>query len=356
MGWWLVKMVLTPLLRVGLPGQVEGRHHVPHRGGGHPGLQPQLLHGLALPARRAPPAHHLRGQGRVFRQPEDGLVLQGVGQIPLRRGPGSEWRRALDSAAAVLAEGHLFGIYPEGTRSKDGSCTGATPGSPASRCRPARRSSPSASWARAALPIGRKFAQPFTSSTSASGRRSLRVRPAATERMALRQHHRRGHAGHPESVRPGVRGKTPLSRAPVARRLSAAGRRIPISGTPISTMAQSTYPDTAPGRPGSAPRPAPLGFRRRATPAGPIAGDLPRRPASGRHLVGAGPHPLGQPGQVGGPQRGGLGHRRSAQRHAEEVGLELAQDVHDRGAAVDPQLGDRGAAGRLHGLDHVRVW
>ena len=42
------------------------------------------------------------------------------GHIPLRRGEGADWKRALEAAADALAAGELFGIYPEGTRSKDG--------------------------------------------------------------------------------------------------------------------------------------------------------------------------------------------------------------------------------------------
>jgi 1-acyl-sn-glycerol-3-phosphate acyltransferase len=40
--------------------------------------------------------------------------------IPIDRGGGSATERALDTAAGVLARGELFGIYPEGTRSRDG--------------------------------------------------------------------------------------------------------------------------------------------------------------------------------------------------------------------------------------------
>ncbi|MEY2470102.1 MAG: 1-acyl-sn-glycerol-3-phosphate acyltransferase, partial [Actinomycetota bacterium] len=38
----------------------------------------------------------------------------------IRRSGGSAAMAALDSAAEVLEDGHLFGIYPEGTRSPDG--------------------------------------------------------------------------------------------------------------------------------------------------------------------------------------------------------------------------------------------
>jgi len=46
--------------------------------------------------------------------------MEGVGTIPVHRGGGKASEAALRTALQVLAEGDLFGIYPEGTRSPDG--------------------------------------------------------------------------------------------------------------------------------------------------------------------------------------------------------------------------------------------
>ncbi len=43
-----------------------------------------------------------------------------MGMIPIDRGGGNKSRAALDTAEAVLRRGELFGIFPEGTRSRDG--------------------------------------------------------------------------------------------------------------------------------------------------------------------------------------------------------------------------------------------
>jgi 1-acyl-sn-glycerol-3-phosphate acyltransferase len=43
-----------------------------------------------------------------------------MGMIPIDRSGGSKSRAALDAAQAVLERGELFGIFPEGTRSRDG--------------------------------------------------------------------------------------------------------------------------------------------------------------------------------------------------------------------------------------------
>jgi 1-acyl-sn-glycerol-3-phosphate acyltransferase len=47
-------------------------------------------------------------------------IFPALGMIPIDRGGGDRSKAALEAAAAVLARGELFGIFPEGTRSRDG--------------------------------------------------------------------------------------------------------------------------------------------------------------------------------------------------------------------------------------------
>jgi 1-acyl-sn-glycerol-3-phosphate acyltransferase len=47
-------------------------------------------------------------------------VFPALGMIPIDRSGGSASRAALDAAESVLRRGELFGIFPEGTRSRDG--------------------------------------------------------------------------------------------------------------------------------------------------------------------------------------------------------------------------------------------
>lgn len=120
MGWWLVKLILTPLLRVCYRVRVEGAEHIPRRGAAilasnHNAFCDSLFLPAVLRRRLTYVA-----KAEYFENWRTAWFFRGIGQIPLRRGPGSEWRRALDAAAAVLDDGKLFGIYPEGTRSKDG--------------------------------------------------------------------------------------------------------------------------------------------------------------------------------------------------------------------------------------------
>jgi 1-acyl-sn-glycerol-3-phosphate acyltransferase len=47
-------------------------------------------------------------------------LFPALGMIPIDRSGGSRSEEALDAAEEVLRRGELFGIYPEGTRSRDG--------------------------------------------------------------------------------------------------------------------------------------------------------------------------------------------------------------------------------------------
>ena len=47
-------------------------------------------------------------------------LFPALGMIPIDRGGGNASARALDTAARLLTDGELFGVYPEGTRARDG--------------------------------------------------------------------------------------------------------------------------------------------------------------------------------------------------------------------------------------------
>jgi 1-acyl-sn-glycerol-3-phosphate acyltransferase len=49
------------------------------------------------------------------------ILFPMMGMIPIDRSGGEKSQAALDAAEAVLTRGELFGMFPEGTRSRDGS-------------------------------------------------------------------------------------------------------------------------------------------------------------------------------------------------------------------------------------------
>ena len=58
------------------------------------------------------------GKRSVFDVPVIGRILLGAGQIPVER-ESTHASKALDHAVAALKAGHLIGIYPEGTLTRD---------------------------------------------------------------------------------------------------------------------------------------------------------------------------------------------------------------------------------------------
>jgi 1-acyl-sn-glycerol-3-phosphate acyltransferase len=124
--YWLFKYVLAgPLLRfVGRP-TVEGLEHLPSSGpvivaGNHLALADSLY--LCLLVRRritfvAKQEFFAGGglKGRLIR-----WFFTAAGQVPIDRSGGRAAQNALAAATAILDSGGIWGIYPEGSRSRDG--------------------------------------------------------------------------------------------------------------------------------------------------------------------------------------------------------------------------------------------
>ena len=58
------------------------------------------------------------GKSGVFRTPIIGKIILAAGQIPVER-ESSDARKAVDHAKILLEKGHLLGVYPEGTLTRD---------------------------------------------------------------------------------------------------------------------------------------------------------------------------------------------------------------------------------------------
>jgi 1-acyl-sn-glycerol-3-phosphate acyltransferase len=120
MGYWITKFVLTPYLRLFFRIRVEGRENIPERGpailaSNHISFCDSFFLPLVVPRRVRYVA-----KAEYFENWKVAWFFRANGHIPIRRGEGSDWKRAMDGAAEALDAGELFGIYPEGTRSKDG--------------------------------------------------------------------------------------------------------------------------------------------------------------------------------------------------------------------------------------------
>ncbi|HEU5473991.1 MAG TPA: lysophospholipid acyltransferase family protein [Actinophytocola sp.] len=124
--YWLMKRVfIGPLLHLFFRPSIEGAENIPAEGGAvlasnHLAVSDSFF--LPLKVRRRVT---FTAKLEYFTQPGiKGLFkkwfFSGVGQIPIDRSSGSAAQAALDTGIRLLREGHLLGIYPEGTRSPDG--------------------------------------------------------------------------------------------------------------------------------------------------------------------------------------------------------------------------------------------
>jgi len=124
-GYWVVKMVLTPFLRVFFRPWVDGAEHLPEQGAAilasnHLSFSDSIFLPLVLTRRITflAKADYFTGTGMKGKLTKG--FFSGVGQVPVDRSGGAASEGALTTAVRILREGNLLGLYPEGTRSPDG--------------------------------------------------------------------------------------------------------------------------------------------------------------------------------------------------------------------------------------------
>jgi len=124
--YWLLKhLLLGPVLRLACRPQIRGGENIPARGGAilasnHLAVVDSFFLPLMVSRRVT-----FLAKGEYFTSPgvRGWLTRQffsAAGQVPIDRSSASAAQAALDTGGRLLAEGHLLGIYPEGTRSPDG--------------------------------------------------------------------------------------------------------------------------------------------------------------------------------------------------------------------------------------------
>ena len=125
MGYWLVKVVLSPILRVLFRPTVKGGEHLPAAGaaivaGNHTTFLDNFMIPMVVPRRvtfLAKADYFTAGGLKGWLQKH---FFSGVGMIPIDRAGGEASDAALRLGMRVLTQGELLGLYPEGTRSPDG--------------------------------------------------------------------------------------------------------------------------------------------------------------------------------------------------------------------------------------------
>jgi 1-acyl-sn-glycerol-3-phosphate acyltransferase len=116
----LARGLIRPATKIVWPVEVEGLEHIPASGGAiiapnHISFLDSVVLIGVLPRRIT-----YVGKAEYLDSWKTRFIFPAVGMIPIDRTGGRASFAALDTAAGVLESGQLFGIFPEGTRSRDG--------------------------------------------------------------------------------------------------------------------------------------------------------------------------------------------------------------------------------------------
>jgi 1-acyl-sn-glycerol-3-phosphate acyltransferase len=121
----LTRSILGPVARLIYRPVVEGADNIPRTGplllaSNHLAFVDSIVIPLVAPRRVAflAKAEYFTGHG--LRGAWSRWLFTAVGAVPIQRGTAGAAQEALDSALEILHDGLAFGIYPEGTRSRDG--------------------------------------------------------------------------------------------------------------------------------------------------------------------------------------------------------------------------------------------
>jgi 1-acyl-sn-glycerol-3-phosphate acyltransferase len=123
--YWLLKVILTPILRTLYRPWIEGVENIPEDGSAiiasnHLAFCDSIFMPLLVPRRVTFLAKAEYFTERGLKGSVKRAFFTAVGQVPIDRSGGSASQAALSTATRLLNDGNLLGIYPEGTRSPDG--------------------------------------------------------------------------------------------------------------------------------------------------------------------------------------------------------------------------------------------
>ena len=124
MFYWIIKSLLAPFLHLGFRPWVQGLENVPDEGGAllasnHLSFSDSVFLPLVVPRRVTFLAKSEYFFTRGVKGRAKALFFRGIGYLPVERTGGKASAVALDAGLALLRNGELLGIYPEGTRSPD---------------------------------------------------------------------------------------------------------------------------------------------------------------------------------------------------------------------------------------------
>lgn len=117
--------IVPPVLKVVWRPEVDGLDHVPRTGpvifaSNHLSFFDSIVIPVVVPRKVVFLAKSDYFTGTGPRGMASRLFFEGLGMLPVDRDDSRAALASLDTALEVLSRGEAFGIYPEGTRSRDG--------------------------------------------------------------------------------------------------------------------------------------------------------------------------------------------------------------------------------------------
>jgi len=121
----LSRLVCLALLHLGWRPTIEGREHIPADGllivaSNHLSFIDSIVIPLAVPRKVVFLAKAEYWEGRSPAAWPRRLFFAAFEAVPVQRAQAEDAQASLDLARGVIERGDAFGIYPEGTRSRDG--------------------------------------------------------------------------------------------------------------------------------------------------------------------------------------------------------------------------------------------
>ncbi|HHY81253.1 MAG TPA: 1-acyl-sn-glycerol-3-phosphate acyltransferase [Clostridiales bacterium] len=118
MFYYIIRAILIPFLFLLFFPKITGKENLPKEGSviiysNHTSFLDPILLGCVLPRRI-----YFMAKQELFRFPPLAYIIRALGAFPVKRGTADI--TAIKKALQTLKEGKVFGIFPEGTRSKSG--------------------------------------------------------------------------------------------------------------------------------------------------------------------------------------------------------------------------------------------
>ena len=118
-------VAIGPAIEVAFHPWVEGLENIPESGpailaSNHLSFSDSIFLPVAVPRKITFMAKSEYFEGTGIRGKVTAAFIRGAGQVPVDRTGGNASMAAITTGVRLLKEGHMLGIYPEGTRSSDG--------------------------------------------------------------------------------------------------------------------------------------------------------------------------------------------------------------------------------------------